>query len=141
MHDNYNTVRKAMQPVISKLDINREMADALGNTSKAEGIRESIGMIRNGILDHEEKFMNDIRETIHEAYSNTYSSDLIIADIRDYIQEKYEEGKNDAIDCVRYHLEIEKDWSEAMLEDFEDMIEQEVSEIIRSDCLDEGFDV
>jgi len=141
MHESYNTVRKAMQPVVEKLDINREMADAVGNTSKAEGIRESIGMIRNGILDYEEKFLNDIRETIHEAFNSSYSSYLIIDDIRDYIQEKYEEAKNDAIDCVRYHLEIEKDWSEAMLEDFEDTIEQEVSEIIRSDCLDEGFDV
>lgn len=141
MHDNYNTVRKAMQPVVNKLDMNREMADALGNTSKAEGIRESIGMIRNGILDYEEKFMNDIRETIHAAYENSFSSYLLIDEIRDFIQEKVEDAKTDAIDSVRYNLEIERDWSESMLEDFAETIEEEVTEIIRSSCLDEGFDI
>jgi len=137
----HHTVREAMQPVVENLDIMREVADASNNTIRAEALREAISAVRSGISEYERRFVENIKDTIAGAYRDAYSSWLLVDEIKEMIQEKVDEAKSDAIDSVKYELETNHEWSETDCENYEDLMDEVVAELIREDCLDEGFDV
>lgn len=135
-----NTVRMAMQPVTEKLDIIREAADQSGNTTRAEAFRESINVIRDGIQSYEEKYVENLQNSIREAYQDSYSLWLVIDEIKSYIEEKMDEAKSDAMDTVMYDLECKGDWTEEMFDNYRHVIEDTIDELLRDETLGEGFD-
>lgn len=135
-----NTVRMAMQPVTEKLDIIREAADQSGNTTRAEAFRESINVIRDGIQSYEEKYVENLQDSIREAYQDSYSLWLVIDEIKSYIEEKMDEAKSDAMDTVMYDLECKGDWTEEMFDNYRHVIEDTIDELLRDETLGEGFD-
>ena len=135
-----NVVRMAMQPVTDKIDIIREAAEQSGNTTRAEAFRESINMIRDGIVTYEEKYVENLQDSIREAYQDSFSLWLVIDEIKSYIAEKMDEAKSDAIDSVMYDLECKGDWTEEMFDNYRHIIEDTIDELLRDETLGEGFD-
>lgn len=135
-----NVVRMAMQPVTNKIDIIREAAEQAGNTTRAEAFRESINIIRDGIETHENELIEDMKEQLREAYQSNFSLWLVLDEIKDFIQEKMDEAKEDAMDCVIYYVETEFDWNEDKVDNYRHIIEDVVDEMLRDETMDQGID-
>lgn len=141
MEDMY-VVRRAMERPIQALDILREEYEAKGELNKADCMREAIKTVREGISSHEYQFIELAKEQITEAFNNSFSTYMLVDEIKEFIQDKVEEAKEEALDQTAYFLECNHGWSEEKQEELSEVITDTISELIRDACVDEGgFDI